>query len=36
MPKWVLPVLDGVVFASLTGLWATSSLWLFATQGVHS
>jgi hypothetical protein len=36
MPKWVLPVLGGVVFASLIGLWATSSLWLFATHGVHS
>jgi hypothetical protein len=36
MPKWVLPVLGGVVFVSLVGLWATSSLWLFATKGVHS
>jgi Family of unknown function (DUF6529) len=36
MPKWVLPVLGGVVFASLVGLWATSALWLFSTKGVHS
>ncbi len=36
MPRWVLPVLGGVVFASLIGLWATSALWLFATKGVHS
>jgi Family of unknown function (DUF6529) len=36
MPKWVLPVLGVVVFVSLIGLWATSSLWLFATKGVHS
>jgi hypothetical protein len=36
MPKWVLPVLGGVVFASLVGLWATSALWLFTTKGVHS
>jgi hypothetical protein len=36
MPKWVLPVLGGVVFVSLIGLWATSALWLFATKGVHS
>ncbi len=35
MPKWVVPVLGGVVFVSLIGLWATSSLWLFATKGVH-
>lgn len=36
MPKWVVPVLGGVVFVSLIGLWATSSLWLFTTKGVHS
>jgi len=36
MPRWVLPVLGGVVFVSLIGLWATSALWLFATKGVHS
>jgi Family of unknown function (DUF6529) len=36
MPKWVIPVLGGFVFVSLIGLWATSSLWLFATTGVHS
>ena len=36
MPKWVLPVMGGVVFVSLIALWATSALWLFATKGVHS
>jgi hypothetical protein len=36
MPRWVLPVLGGVVFISLIGLWATSALWLFTTKGVHS
>ena len=36
MPRWVLPVLGGVVFVSLIALWATSALWLFATKGVHS
>ena len=36
MPKWVLPVLGGVVFVSLIALWATSALWLFATKGAHS
>ena len=35
MPKWVIPVLGGVVFVSLAGLWATSALWLFTTKGVH-
>jgi len=36
MPKWVFPVMGGVVFVSLIALWATSSLWLFATKGLHS
>jgi hypothetical protein len=36
MPGWALPVLGGVVFVSLIALWATSALWLFATEGVHS
>jgi hypothetical protein len=36
MPKWVLPVMGGVVFVSLVALWATSALWLFATKGAHS
>jgi hypothetical protein len=36
MPKWVMPVLGGVVFVSLIVVWATSALWLFTTQGVHS
>ncbi len=36
MPRWVIPVLGGVVFVSLIALWATSALWLFTTRGVHS
>ncbi|MEJ3746705.1 DUF6529 family protein [Actinomycetes bacterium KLBMP 9797] len=32
---WVLPVAGGVVFAALTGLWLTSSLWFFTTVGVE-
>lgn len=36
MPRWVIPVLGGVVFVSLIALWATSALWLFTTKGVHS
>ena len=35
MPRWVFPVLGGVVFVSLIVLWSTSSLWLFATKGAH-
>ncbi len=29
-----LPVLGGVVFTLLVGLWSTSSLWFFTTFGV--
>jgi hypothetical protein len=36
MPRWLMPVLGGVVLLSLIGLWLTSSLWLFTTKGVHS
>jgi hypothetical protein len=36
MPKWLIPVLGGVVLVSLVGVWATSALWLFTTKGVHS
>ncbi|SCG34696.1 hypothetical protein GA0070614_0088 [Micromonospora coxensis] len=31
---WVLPVLGGVVFTVLIGVWLTSSLWYFTTFGV--
>ncbi|TDC81357.1 hypothetical protein E1193_15000 [Micromonospora sp. KC606] len=31
---WVLPVVGGVVFTVLVGVWLTSSLWYFATFGV--
>ena len=33
-PRWLLPVLGGLVFSALTGLWLTSSLWFFTTKGV--
>jgi hypothetical protein len=36
MPSWALPVVGGVVFATLTGLWATSSLWFFQNVGFPS
>jgi hypothetical protein len=35
MPGWVLPVLGGVAFAGIIGLWLSASLWFFATSGVH-
>ncbi|MEH0934524.1 DUF6529 family protein [Micromonospora psammae] len=31
---WVLPVVGGLVFTTLTGIWLTSSLWYFTTFGV--
>jgi hypothetical protein len=33
-PGWVLPVMGGVVFTGLTGLWVTSSVWFFTEFGV--
>ena len=32
---WILPVVGGLVFTVLMGLWLTSSLWFFATTGVR-
>lgn len=34
MPGWALPVLGGMVFTGLVGLWLTSSLWFFTTSGI--
>jgi hypothetical protein len=34
-PGWALPVLGGLVFTGLTGLWLTSSLWFFTEFGVR-
>ena len=31
VPGWSLPVLGGLLFAALAGLWLTSALWLFTT-----
>ena len=31
---WVLPVLGGLAFTALIGLWLTSSYWFFTTFGV--
>lgn len=32
---WVLPVVGGLVFTALMGIWLTSSLWYFTTFGVR-
>lgn len=31
---WMLPLLGGLVFATLVGLWLSSALWFFNTSGV--
>ena len=31
---WVLPLIGGLVFTSLMGLWLTSSVWFFTTTGL--
>jgi hypothetical protein len=33
-PRWALPVLGGLVFVLLTGLFLTSSVWFFSTKGL--
>ncbi|MDH2429851.1 DUF6529 family protein [Sphaerisporangium sp. TRM90804] len=34
LPGWTLPVLGGLLFTTLTGLWLTSSFWFFTTFGI--
>ncbi|MEU7577378.1 DUF6529 family protein [Streptomyces sp. NPDC041068] len=34
LPGWLLPVVAGLVFVSLTVIWLTSALWFFRTFGV--
>jgi heme/copper-type cytochrome/quinol oxidase subunit 4 len=31
LPNWLLPVLGGLVFSAIVGLWLSSSLWFFRT-----
>jgi hypothetical protein len=33
LPSWALPVVGGLVFATLVGLWLTSALWFFTNVG---
>jgi Family of unknown function (DUF6529) len=32
LPDWVLPLVGGVVFAALVGLWVSSSLWFITSR----
>ena len=32
LPGWVLPIVGGVTFAALAGLWVTSSLWFITSR----
>jgi hypothetical protein len=34
MPGWSLPVIGGLTFSALTGLWLTSAVWFFTTSGI--
>lgn len=34
VPGWAIPVIGGLVFSGVAGLWLTSSLWFFTTFGV--
>ncbi len=34
LPNWVIPIIGGLVFSALIGLWLTSSWWFFTTVGV--
>ena len=33
LPGWFLPVIGGVTFSVIVGLWLTSSLWFFTSVG---
>jgi hypothetical protein len=30
-PSWAIPLLGGLVFTGLTGLWMTAALWYFVS-----
>ncbi|MGF7234751.1 MAG: DUF6529 family protein [Frankia sp.] len=34
LPKWTLPILGGLVLASLVAVWLSASLWFFTRSGV--
>lgn len=35
MPRWALPMMGGLVFSALVGVWLTSALWFFQNEGLH-
>jgi Family of unknown function (DUF6529) len=35
VPNWALPIVGGLVFTALAGLFVTSALWFFTTSGVR-
>ena len=34
LPGWALPLVGGLAFSAVVGLWLTSSLWFFTTVGL--
>jgi hypothetical protein len=34
LPGWTLPVLGGLAFTTLVGIWVSSALWFFTTSGI--
>ena len=34
LPGWSLPVVGGLTFSALTGLWLTAAVWFFTTTGL--
>jgi hypothetical protein len=34
LPGWSLPIIGGLTFSALTGLWLTASVWFFTTKGL--
>jgi len=36
LPGWMVPVLGGVLFTALIGVWLTSAVWLFDVRGLHT
>ena len=36
LPGWALPVIGGLVFSLLVGLWFTSAFWFFDNSGFPS
>jgi hypothetical protein len=34
IPNWAIPIVGGLVFTGLAGLFVTSSLWFFTTSGI--